>query len=143
MIVFDLRCAHHHVFEAWFASSAAFEDQRARGLVACPTCGTAEVEKAVMAPRVGAKGNSTAAADARSSLKAALHALAGAQAAALRNSNWVGKNFAIEARAIHEGEKPERLIHGQATAEEARALVDDGVSVAPLLVPVVPPESLN
>ncbi|WP_019517165.1 DUF1178 family protein [Sphingomonas sp. Mn802worker] len=142
MIVFDLRCPGDHVFEVWFASSAAFEEQRARGLVSCPTCGSGQIEKAVMAPRVGAKGNSVAAA-ARPDLKTVLNAIATEQAAALRNSNWVGKDFATEARAIHDGEKPDRLIHGQATAAEARALIDDGVPVAPLLVPVTPPESLN
>ena len=142
MIVFDLRCSGDHVFEAWFGSSAAYEDQRARSLLSCPICGTGEVEKAVMAPRVGAKGNSVTTAP-RPDLKAVLSAIATAQAAALKDSKWVGGDFASEARAIHDGDKPERLIHGQATREEARALIDDGVPVAPLLVPTVPPKSLN
>lgn len=142
MIVFDLRCPGDHVFEVWFGSSDAYEDQRARGLIACPTCGSVDVTKAVMAPRVAAKGNS-AHAPAQLDPQALLHAIAGAQAAALKKSRWVGKNFADEARAIHAGDKPDALIHGQATREEARALIDDGVPVAPLLVPVVPPEALN
>ena len=143
MIVFDLRCAGDHVFEAWFSSSGAYELQRVRGLIACPICGGSEVEKAVMAPRVGAKGNSLPAASAKPDIKALFHAVASAQAAALKNSRWVGSGFAAEARAMHEGEKPETLIHGQATREEARALAEDGVPIAPLLVPVVPPETLN
>ncbi|WP_294353912.1 DUF1178 family protein [uncultured Sphingomonas sp.] len=142
MIVFDLRCSGDHVFEAWFGSTAAYEDQRARGLLACPICGTDEVEKAVMAPRVGAKGNSVAA-SGKPDIKSLLNAVASAQAAALKDSNWVGRDFATEARAIHDGEKPNRLIHGQATPAEARALIDEGVPVAPLLVPIVPPKSLN
>ncbi|WP_375270229.1 DUF1178 family protein [Sphingomonas sp.] len=143
MIVFDLRCAGDHVFEAWFSSSGAYESQRERGLISCPICGGSQVEKAVMAPRVSAKGNSLPAAPAKPDIKALFHAVASAQAAALKNSRWVGAGFAAEARAIHEGEKPDTLIHGQATREEARALAEEGVPIAPLLVPIVPPETLN
>jgi hypothetical protein len=97
-----------------------------------------------MAPRVGAKGNTLPVSPpAKPNLKALLDVVASAQAAALKDSRWVGGRFAEEARAIHHGEKPETLIHGQATREEARALADEGVAIAPLLVPVVPPESLN
>lgn len=141
MIVFDLRCGGGHVFEAWFASTAAFDEQRARRLVTCPLCGDAEVEKAVMAPRLAAKGNSAPAPEVRA--KAMLAALAQAQAKALSGSRWVGRRFAEEARAIHAGDRPETVIHGQATPEEARALADEGVPVAPLLVPVVPPDRVN
>jgi hypothetical protein len=143
MIVFDLRCAGDHVFEAWFSSSSAYESQRELGLIACPICGGSEIEKAVMAPRVGAKGNSVPAAPAKPDIKALIHAVASAQAAALKDSRWVGGNFASEARAIHLGEKPETLIHGQATRVEAEALAEEGVPIAPLLVPIVPPDSLN
>lgn len=142
MIVFDLRCAGEHVFEAWFASSAAYEEQRARALIACPICGDSAVSKAVMAPRVGAKGNS-ATTEPPADVKAALRALAQAQARALEGSRWVGTGFAAAARAIHAGEQPSELIHGQATVAEARALVEDGVAVAPLPFPVVPPEANN
>ena len=141
MIVFDLRCAAGHVFEAWFASSGAFDEQRARRLVACPVCGADEVEKAVMAPNVAAKGNRAAA--PAPDAKALLAQVAAAQAKALAESRWVGRDFARQARAIHDGNAPQSLIHGQATAEEARALVDDGVAIAPLLVPVTPPERIN
>lgn len=150
MIVFDLRCDCGHVFEAWFGSSAAYESQRAGGLVACPVCGGTDVGKAVMAPNVGAKGNrgGTVAAPAKpatpeAAMKAAIQALAAAQAKSLETSQWVGGSFATRARAMHEGTEPEVAIHGQATRDEAIALVDDGIPIAPLLVPVVPPEARN
>src|SRR3546814_5191358 len=91
MIVFDLRCAGGHVFEAWFGSSADYDDQRARNLVACPICGDASVEKALMAPNVAAKGNRTGDA-APAEVKAALAALAAAQEKALEGSEWVGRS---------------------------------------------------
>jgi hypothetical protein len=147
MIVFDLRCAHDHVFEAWFGSSAAYEEQRGAGLIACPICGDTGVAKAVMAPNVAAKGNRAAAAPAAApdpaAMKAALAALAAAQAKALQTSEWVGVQFATRARAMHAGDVPEAPIHGQATLAEARELIEDGVPVAPLLVPVVPPDACN
>lgn len=140
MIVFDLRCDGGHVFEAWFGSSAAYEEQRAGRLIACPVCGSDGVDKAVMAPRVGAKSNRAVPAEA---MKAALAAIAGAQAEALKSSTWVGTAFADTARKMHEGEQPTAPIHGQATRAEAKALAEEGVPVAPLLVPVVPPEAVN
>jgi hypothetical protein len=145
MIVFDLRCGDGHVFEAWFGSSAAFEAQRADGLIACPMCGAVEVEKAVMAPNVAPKGN-RAAADTPpppAKVKAALAAMAQAQAKALATSEWVGSGFAAQARAMHDGDVPDRPIHGQATLADAKALVEDGVPIAPLPFPVVPPEACN
>ncbi|HVI99457.1 MAG TPA: DUF1178 family protein [Sphingomonas sp.] len=142
MIVYDLRCATGHVFEAWFGSSADYDDQRARGLVACPMCGDGDIEKAVMAPNVGAKGNRGAVA-APAEAKAALAALAAAQAQALEGSEWVGRSFATRARAMHEGEEAHATIHGQATPAEAKALAEDGVPVAPLPFPVVPPGARN
>jgi hypothetical protein len=145
MIVFDLRCGNGHVFEAWFGSSAAFEAQRADGLIACPMCGAVEVEKAVMAPNVAPKGN-RAAADTPpppAKVKAALAAMAQAQAKALATSEWVGSGFAAQARAMHDGDVPDRPIHGQATLADAKALVEDGVPIAPLPFPVVPPEACN
>ena len=141
MILFDLRCSGGHVFEAWFGSSASYEEQRAGGLIACPICGDADVAKAVMAPNVAAKGNSRA--PGAPEIKAALAAIAAAQAEAIKRSQWVGADFASTARAMHAGDTPPAPIHGQATRAEARALVDDGVPVAPLLVPVAPPEAIN
>jgi hypothetical protein len=143
MIVFDLKCADSHVFEAWFASGAAYEDQRTRGLLMCPVCGTADVTKAVMAPNVAAKGNQAPGAPTPEAMKAAMAAIAAAQAKALESSEWVGVRFAEKARAMHAGDVPEAPIHGQATREEAKALVEEGVPVAPLLVPVVPPDAVN
>lgn len=128
------------MFEAWFASSTAFEEQRERSLVACPMCGSSDVAKAVMAPRVGAKGNSQ---PSVAEVKRVLGELATAQAAALKNSRWVGRRFADEARAMHVGETAQTTIHGQATREEAAALVAEGVPVAPLPFPVAAPDDLN
>ena len=152
-MVFDLACPASHVFEAWFGSTGDYDGQRARGLIACPICGSAEIAKAVMAPNVAPKGNGAAgtavslrgggvpADPARA--KAMLAALAAAQAEVLKGSEHVGARFAAEARAIHDGEAPERQIHGQATIAEAKALVADGVPVAPLPLPLRPPEQLQ
>ena len=166
MIVFDLKCAGGHVFEAWIGSSSDYDDQRARGLVSCPMCGNGGVEKAVMAPNVAAKGNRQAEATP-AAVKAAMATLAKAQQQALdyiqifefyfsavatlakaqqqalANSEWVGTAFASRARAMHSGEEDHAPIHGQASIEEAKALADDGVPVAPLPFPVVPPEACN
>lgn len=152
MIVFDLKCGDGHVFEAWFGSSAAWEEQRAAGLVACPICGNGDVSKAVMAPNVGAKGNSRTAgplpapsgeAPPPEVVKAAMEMIASAQAKMLETSQWVGTAFTDKARAMHLGEEPVAQIHGQATPEQAQELAEEGVPVAPLLVPVVPPERRN
>lgn len=131
------------MFEAWFASTPAYEEQRERRLVACPTCGETSVEKAVMAPNVGAKGN-RGSVEARPAAPAdALRKLAALQAELLRRSRWVGSDFAAEARAMHEGERPEGAIHGQASAAEVSELVEEGVPIAPLLFPVAPPDQVN
>jgi len=149
MIVFDLRCPLDHVFEAWFGSSGDYEDQRARALIACPICGDTAVEKAVMAPNVGAKGNSRGAAvpmalpGKHGEAKAMLAALAKAQAAMLESSEWVGRDFADKARAMHLGEIDSATIHGEVSRDQARSLIEDGVPVAPLPFPVVPPEAQN
>ncbi|MCR5872642.1 MULTISPECIES: DUF1178 family protein [unclassified Sphingomonas] len=144
MIVFDLKCARTHVFEAWFGSSADYEDQRTRGLLSCPICGDAHIAKAVMAPNVAAKGNRAAAAPAASpDPKALMAALAQVQATMLEGSQWVGMSFADKARAMHAGEETVAPIHGQASLSEAKALIDDGVPVAPLPLPVIPPDQRN
>ena len=171
MISFDLRCGGDHVFEAWFRSSTDYDAQLCAGLIACPVCGDGSIAKAVMAPNVAGKGNramplpSAAPKPEQESapvsmmagrapilpaeLRAMLSVIAKAQAEALPRSTWVGDRFALEARAIHEAacdaddDAPAPLIHGQATPDEAEALIDDGIMVMPLLVPVVPPEALN
>ena len=140
MIIFDLKCAPQgHVFEAWFASSAAFDEQQSNGLVACPLCGSAEIAKAPMAPAVGPRS----AAASPTSAKAALAAAAALQKHLLEGSEAVGDRFADEARAIHLGEAEARAIHGEATRAEAESLLDDGVPIAPLPFPVVPPGEEN
>lgn len=155
MIVFDLSCHEGHRFEGWFASSTDYADQQARGLLACPSCGSAEVSKAPMAPAVPAKGNAqqevlppeaprqVANTPMPPEVQKALTALAKAQAAALKNSTWVGDKFAEETRKMHYGERDEAPIHGQASLAEAKALIEEGVPVAPLPFPVAPPEKLN
>ena len=153
MIVFDLKCGLGHVFEAWFGSSQAYEDQRAGKLIACPLCGDTAIGKAVMAPNVAAKGNRAQSVQAAPPqgdevpspevVKAALAAMAAAQAKVLERSEYVGLAFTDRARAMHLGDEPVATIHGQATAEQAKALVDEGVPVAPLPFPVVPPEARN
>lgn len=159
MIVFDLACIEGHRFEGWFGSSADYEDQRERGLLSCPTCGASDVSKAPMAPAVPAKGNSrqevlppeTRVPEARAmanspmapEMEKALAALAKAQAEALKNSTWVGDKFAEETRKMHYGERDEAPIHGQASLAEAKALIEEGVPVAPLPFPVAPPDKLN
>ena len=155
MIVFDLSCPDGHRFEGWFGSSADYEDQRGRGLLVCPSCGSAEVSKAPMAPAVPAKGNTrqevlpvapqhnVANTPMPPQVQQALAALAKMQAETLKNSTWVGDKFAEETRKMHYGERDEALIHGQASLAEAKALIEEGVPVAPLPFPVAPPEKLN
>jgi hypothetical protein len=156
MIVFDLHCTSGHRFEGWFGSSADYTDQQARGLLACPSCGSGDVSKAPMAPAVPAKGNARqevlppeapqqqlANTPLPPKVQKALKALAKAQAEALKNSTWVGNKFADETRKMHYGERDEAPIHGQATLAEAKALIAEGVPVAPLPFPVAPPDKLN
>ena len=141
MIVFDLRCDNAHVFEAWFGKSADFDDQVARELVACPICESSNVAKAVMAPAIPGKSNQSD--FSPDDAKALLGKLADAQKRALASSDYVGERFAAEARAIHLGDAEARSIHGQATRADAKALIDDGVPVAPLPMPFVPPDKAN
>lgn len=157
MIVFDLRCGHGHIFEAWFGSSDDYADQKRRGLLSCPMCGDDAVEKAVMAPNVAAKGNSrrethnvpmaanpqAPAEHSPADVKAMLAMLARAQSAMLEQSEWVGRDFADRARAMHLGETDKAAIHGEVSHEQARSLIDEGVPVAPLPFPVIPPEAQN
>ncbi len=151
MIVFDLKCADGHVFEIWFGSSNDYESQKARRLIACPYCADTHVEKAVMAPNVAAKGNSSnqnlpaaqVAPGDDDKMKAMITTLAKAQAQLLSKSKWVGRDFDKTARAMDAGEVDRTTIHGEATPQEAKALIDDGISVLPLPLPVVPPDKRN
>jgi hypothetical protein len=139
VIVFDLKCEGGHVFEAWFGSSGDFEDQQRRGLVECPICGDKQVAKAVMAPRIPAKGGGPSPAE----MKQMLAKLAGAQKRILDKSDYVGERFADEARAIHLGEADARSIYGKATPAETESLKSEGIAVAPLPFPVTPPGEKN
>ena len=153
MIIFDLKCSPHaHVFEAWFGSSGDYEDQKARGLLACPLCGSLEVEKALMAPNVSAKANQRSVpavpapellAGNPEAVKTMLAAAAAIQKQMLAKSESVGERFADEARAIHLGEADARAIHGRATRAEAESLIEEGIAVAPLPFPVVEPGEEN
>lgn len=135
MIVFDLRCGAGHVFEGWFASGADFESQRTRGLVACPLCGSAEIAKAPMAPRVGAKGN-TSPDPSPAAMKKMLAEMAALQKKILAQSENVGDRFPDEARAIHLGETEARAIHGRASPADAESLAEEGIPISPLPFPV-------
>lgn len=143
MIIFDLRCEPQgHVFEAWFGSSEDYEAQAARGLVACPICGSAEVEKAPMAPSVGAKGNQSSSPPPEA-VKAMMSEMAAVQKKLLEKSEHVGDRFPDEARAIHLGEAEARAIHGRASPADADSLRDEGVPIAPLPFPVPEPGEEN
>ena len=137
MIVFDLQCREASCsggasFEAWFRSNADYDDQQAAGHVTCPFCQSANVAKAPMAPSVPRKGAA-----------GPLARLAAAQAEILKDSRWVGEEFTDTARAMHSGDIPPEQVHGKATIEQAKALVEDGVPVAPLPLPVIPPNRVN
>ena len=150
MIVFDLSCDGGHRFEGWFGSSADYASQSERGLVACPECGSAAVGKAPMAPSVPKKGNRAdggkrplAGGQMPPEAVEMLRKLAEIQSEVLKSSTWVGDDFPDRTRAIHYGEREPELIHGQATADQARELVEEGIAIAPILFPVAPPEELN
>jgi hypothetical protein len=133
MIVFDLKCADAHVFEAWFSSSEDYAAQQGRGLVSCPMCGSAQIDKAVMAPAVPTKGNRSVT-DERKARAEQLKAL---RAEVESSCDYVGADFAREARArfeavTAEGAEAPRGLYGEASLAEAAGLVADGIPVAPL-----------
>ncbi|KJC51402.1 DUF1178 family protein [Bradyrhizobium sp. LTSP857] len=155
MIRYALHCDHDHAFESWFQSSSAYDSQVKRKLVTCPICGSAKVEKAIMAPRiVGKKGRGRATAPpepaAETTTTTAEAAPSGstslmmAQERELRtklkelrdhivkNADNVGERFANEARAMHYGDKEHRPIYGEASPDEAKSLIDEGIEVSPL-----------
>jgi hypothetical protein len=133
VIVFDLQCREGgETFEAWFRSTSDYEEQQAKGLVECPFCGSGNVAKAPMAPRLPRKGSDRL-----------LAGLAELQTELLKDSRWVGDEFADTARAMHSGEIERMAVHGKATVEDTKSLIDEGVPVAPLPLPVVPPNQVN
>lgn len=138
MIRFTLRCAQDHRFDSWFPSAAAFDRLKAAGHLSCAECGDSAVDKAPMAPAVATARDTAHAADPVDPRAAALQAL---KARIENETDYVGNSFASEARAIHDGLAPERAIWGEARPDEARALIDDGIPVAPL--PFLPTRKTN
>jgi hypothetical protein len=152
MIRYNLRCERGHAFESWFQSSSAYESQEKRRLVSCPACGSAKVERAIMAPQIVSKKGRDAAPPAPAvstevaapastplmmaqerDLRAKLKEL---RDHIVRNADNVGERFPNEARKMHYGDIEHRPIYGEASPEEARSLIDEGVEVSPL--PVLP-----
>ena len=144
MIVFELICAEEHRFEGWFGSAEAFEQQRDSGLLVCPVCSSAAVDKLPSARiRRGAQPPAREQAPSAPAAQAAAPrgstmTLASFIDQVLQNTEDVGTRFAEEARKIHHDEAPRRGIRGTATREEAEALADEGIAVFPL--PIPPPE---
>jgi hypothetical protein len=137
MIRYALACGAGHDFEGWFGGSDDFDVQSARGLVSCPACGSPEVRKQIMAPAVvTSKGRTVTTSDP--SREMMMEMANQVRRHVEDNFDNVGDAFAREARAIHEGRSEERGIYGEATLKEVRALVEDGVPVAPL--PQTPPD---
>lgn len=129
---YTLKCENGHRFDSWFKSAAAFETLQNAGHVSCAECGTAAVEKAIMAPRVSTNGKDDKAlslSDKKTQQEQALSAL---RKHVEENADYVGTKFADEARSMYLGASPERAIYGEANADDARKLIEDGVPVAPL-----------
>ena len=145
MIRYSLRCAADHGFDSWFANADAFQALQSAGQLACPVCGAAEVQKELMAPAVRPARKTAPAEAPRPDLSAPMSELE-AKIAELKkqveeNSEYVGMNFVTEARAMHAGDAPGRAIHGEAKPEEARAMIEEGLPVAPL--PFLPARKVN
>jgi hypothetical protein len=154
MIRYNLRCDRGHAFESWFQSSSAYESQEKRKLVSCPACASVKVERAIMAPQIVSKKSRDSARPAAAPAAATevtaptSTPLLMAQERELRaklkelrdhivkNADNVGERFPNEARKMHYGDIEHRPIYGEASPEEARSLIDEGVEVSPL--PVLP-----
>jgi hypothetical protein len=151
MIRYNLRCDRGHAFESWFQNSSAYESQEKRKLVSCPACGSVKVERAIMAPQISRKGKDHAgpapspatevAAPTSTPLMMAQERELRAKLKELRdhivkNADNVGERFPNEARKMHYGDIEHRPIYGEASPDEARSLIDEGVEVSPL--PVLP-----
>jgi hypothetical protein len=154
MIRYNLRCERDHAFESWFQSSSAYETQEKRKLVNCPICGSAKVERAIMAPQIVSKkgrdvpvqapvaaATTEVTASASTPLMMAQERELRAKLKELRdhivkNADNVGESFPNEARKMHYGDIEHRPIYGEASPEEARSLIEEGVEVSPL--PVLP-----
>lgn len=135
MIKYELKCRKDHVFEAWFYDSATYDKQAAGGKVVCPVCNSRKVTKAPMAPRI-ARSKGERAADEAKQAAAAMKALAAIRDHVEKNADYVGDQFAEEARKIHYGETDKRNIYGEASKDEAKELVEEGIDVA--VIPWLP-----
>jgi hypothetical protein len=129
MIVYDLRCAEGHQFEAWFRDSAAYEAQVEAGDVTCPTCGSGKVQKALMAPNLARGEPQGPAPQVDERAVQARRALSELRSQIEANCDYVGPRFPEEARRIHYGDTDPRGIYGESTTEEADALKEEGVQV--------------
>ena len=143
MIQYALKCNADHKFDSWFQSALAFDKLQLAKMVTCPVCGSSQIEKSIMSPRVGPRSNKKT--DVTPSLKTPEtdeeKALMALRKHVETNAQYVGGNFADEARAMHDGTSPERAIYGEAQPEQARALIDEGIPVAPL--PFAPTRKAN
>jgi hypothetical protein len=144
MKVLDLQCAEQHLFEGWFASEDDFSEQRSRGVIHCPICGSSDIVKRLSAPRLNFGAPNVVAEREVNALAAPSNASdAVAQRFWLQASHYillntvdVGSGFTEAARRMHYGEAPSRAIRGQATVLQAQALVDEGIEVLPFMVPL-------
>lgn len=145
MIKYTISCPNDHVFDVWFSSGASCDDQLARGLVECPTCGSVDTSKALMAPRVNAGSRKeeaaqpasappspTPGAQAVTGPRAVMEKLWALRAEIERSTENVGPRFAEEARRIHDGEAEDRAIWGACTPDDAQSLIEDDIPVAPM-----------
>lgn len=128
MIAYSLCCHKGHVFEGWFRNSNAFDEQSAAGHLSCPSCKSQRIQKSMMAPAVAGTKKTRSKAE----IKQMRQFATGLRKYVQENADYVGANFAEEARKIHYGETPGRHIYGEATPREARELTEEGVDVAPL-----------
>ncbi len=153
MIAFDLRCVEHHIFEAWFKDREAYEDQREKGLISCPVCGSTEVEK-ILSPVAIKKSSPASASSAKPAAGAGdgaevqegfLKAMEKIYKTVLENSEDVGTRFASEALKIHYGAAEARSIRGVTTDEEEKMLQEEGVQFTKIPVPakMVKKEEIN
>lgn len=144
MIRYTLKCQDGHGFDSWFRDADGFSAQQAAGQIVCPVCGSTAIDKELMAPAVR-PGRAAEGKPATPSLGTPASELEAAIAALKKkieeSSEYVGMNFAAEARAMHAGDAPERAIHGEARPEEARQMIEDGLPVAPL--PFIPARKVN
>jgi hypothetical protein len=146
MIHYDLICKKGHAFDGWFSNSAAYDEQRQKNGIQCPSCGTADIDKQLMRPSIGKKANTKTArqqmvsggADPRMGLL--MEKLRELRQHVEKHADYVGERFVEEARRIHYKEAEERGIYGEASPDDAKALIDEGIEVQPL--PVLP-EDLN